>query len=114
MAPTTELSPANGTSFTGDAGGSNRMKQLLRILPLLLLAGCEDSDLYRVGQIAVASLTSSAQKIPRDRPAGIPYASMGLELGDTAQVLFVLGTRMGDELDWFAGDQVFLRTRNGR
>jgi hypothetical protein len=39
---------------------------------------------------------------------------MGMELGSSAQALLVLGTITRDELDWFAGEQIFVRTRNGR
>src|SRR5258708_12307484 len=39
---------------------------------------------------------------------------MGVELGSSAQALLILGTIAQDELDWFAGEQVFVRTRNGR
>ncbi|MDE2473874.1 MAG: YjbF family lipoprotein [Alphaproteobacteria bacterium] len=88
--------------------------RVLPLLPLVLLAGCEDSDLGQLAQLAYTSVTSTPPKIGRDQAAAIPYASMGLELGDTAQVLLVLGTETGNELDWFAGDQVFLRTRNGK
>lgn len=88
--------------------------RILPILSLALLAGCEDSDLGQLAQLAYTSVTSTPPKIGRDQAAAIPYASMGLELGDTAQVLLVLGTETGNELDWFAGDQVFLRTRNGK
>src|SRR5258708_543051 len=39
---------------------------------------------------------------------------MGVELGSSAQALLILGTITQDDLDWFAGEQVFVRTRNGR
>jgi len=86
----------------------------LALLPLALLAGCQDSDLGQLAQLAYTSVTSTPPKVTRDQAAAIPYASMGLELGDTAQVLLVLGTETGNELDWFAGDQLFIRTQNGR
>ena len=88
--------------------------RILGLLPLLLLAGCQDSDLGQLAQLAYTSVTTTPPKITRDQAAAVPYASMGLELGGTAQVLLVLGTETGNELDWFAGDQLFLRTRNGK
>lgn len=88
--------------------------RILGLLPLFLLAGCQDSDLGQLTQLVYTGLTSTPPKITRDQAAAVPYASMGLELGDTAQVLLVLGTETGNELDWFAGDQLFIRTRNGR
>lgn len=90
------------------------MKTLARILPFLLLTGCEDSDIYRLTQFAVTSVSSTAKKVPREQAAAIPYATMGLELGSTPEILLVLGTQTRDELDWFAGDQVLLRTLHGR
>ena len=60
------------------------------------------------------SFDKSAEKIPRERAAAVPYATMGMALGSSAQALLVLGTITQDELDWFAGEQVFIRTRNGR
>ena len=83
-------------------------------LPLLLLGGCEDSDVFRVGTVLVNAITETSEKIPRERAAAIPYATMGLEIGATPELLLVLGTATGNELDWFAGDQVFVRTRDGR
>ena len=90
------------------------MKAFIRILPLLLLGGCEDSDAFRVGTVLVNSITQTPEKISRERAAQIPYASMGLEIGATPQLLLVLGTSVGNELDWFAGEDVFVRTRQGR
>lgn len=90
------------------------VRRILSLLPLLLLAGCEGSDLGELAQLAYTSVTSTPPRVTRDQAAAIPYASMGLELGDTAQVLLVLGTETANELDWFAGDQLFVRTQNGR
>jgi hypothetical protein len=90
------------------------MARILLLLPLLLLAGCQNSDLGELAQLAYTSVTSTPPKVTRDQAAAVPFASMGLELGDTAQVLLVLGTETGNELDWFAGDQLFIRTQNGR
>lgn len=101
-----KLSPMHRTAFP--------VIRIVSLLPLLFLAGCQNSDLSELADIAYTSITATPQKISRDQAAAIPYASMGLELGDTAQVILVLGTESGNELDWFAGDQVFLRTRNGR
>jgi hypothetical protein len=95
-------------------GGRSLMKTIFRVLPLLFLGGCEDSDAFRVGTVLVNSITQSPEKIPRERAAQVPYASMGLEIGATPQLLLVLGTAIGNELDWFAGDEVFVRTRKGR
>lgn len=90
------------------------MRKLLFLPLLFLLAACADSDVVQVGDFVLNSFDKSAQKIPRDRAAAIPYATMGMELGSSAQALLVLGTVAQNELDWFAGEQLFVRTRNGR
>jgi hypothetical protein len=95
-------------------GGNAPMKRVCAILPFLMLASCEDSDVYKVGTVLVNSVTGEPAKIPREQAAAIPYATMGLELGSTPELLLVLGTNTAGELDWYAGDQVFVRTRNGR
>lgn len=81
----------------------------------LLLTGCaRDSDVLRLGSFFLQSINESNEKIPRERAAAVPYATMGMELGSSPQALLVLGTAMQGELDWFAGEQIFVRTRNGR
>ena len=90
------------------------MRKFLFLPLLFLLAACADSDVVQVGDFVLSSFDKTQQKIPRDRAAGIPYATMGMELGPSAQALLVLGTIAQNELDWFAGEQVFVRTRNGR
>lgn len=90
------------------------MKRVFAALPAFMLMACQDSDLYKFGTVLVASATGDVEKIPRDRAAAIPYASMGLELGTTPELLLVLGTSTAGELDWYAGEQVFVRTRKGR
>ena len=91
------------------------MRIFLSIPLVFALAACAaDSDVAQVGNLLLNSFDKSAGKIPRERAAAVPYATMGMELGSSAQALLVLGTITQDELDWFAGEQVFVRTRNGR
>jgi len=91
-----------------------QMSRIWILLACFLTACTRDSDVVRVGSILLQAVRGSAEKIPRERAAAVPYASMGLEFGSSAQVLLVLGTAMGDELDWFAGEQIFVATRRGR
>jgi hypothetical protein len=94
---------------------SRNMKRFWPVPLVLLLAGCvQDSDVVQAGTFLWNSFDKSAEKIPRERAAAVPYATMGMELGSSAQALLILGTITRDELDWFAGEQVFVRTRNGR
>jgi hypothetical protein len=90
------------------------MSRLWILLACCLTACTQDSDVVRVGNILFQAVSGSVEKIPRERAAAIPYATMGMELGSSAQVLLVLGTAGQDELDWFAGEQVFVATRGGR
>src|SRR4029077_1289047 len=113
MVPSPRIGIRSSTEITR-RGRTQPMKRIFVILPALMLMACQDSDLYKVGTVLVASVTDDPEKIPRDRAAAIPYASMGLELGSTPELLLVLGTNTAGELDWYDGDQVFVRTRNGR
>jgi hypothetical protein len=91
------------------------MKKLLWLPTVILLSGCAgDSDVERVGKFLIGNLNGSGAKIPRERVAAVPYATMGMALGSNPEVLLVLGTTTGPELDWFAGENIFLATRQGR
>src|SRR5258708_34877162 len=90
------------------------MRKFLFVPLALLLTACADSDEAQIGTLVLNSFDKSAGKIPRDRAAAVPYATMGVELGSSAQALLILGTIAKNELDWFAGEQVFVRTKNGR
>jgi hypothetical protein len=90
------------------------MNRAILLLPLLVLTACtSDTDLVRTGTFLYNATTMPAEKVPRDRAAAIPYATMGMELGSSAQALLILGTTTSDELDWFSGENIFVRTRRG-
>src|SRR6266566_3876619 len=112
MPPVTGPLPGNGTRFSNREG---YMRRFFCIPLVFLLSACvQDSDVVQAGNFLLNSFDKSAEKIPRERAAAVPYATMGMQLGSSAQALLVLGTITQDELDWFAGEQVFVRTRNGR
>lgn len=90
------------------------IQRLWLLFPLVFLSACQDSDVFKVGTILVNSITQTPEMISRERVASIPYATMGLQLGATPEVLFILGSQNASELDWYAGEDVFVRTRNGR
>ena len=91
------------------------MRKLACLAFVVFLSGCAgDSDVARVGKFLIGTLNGSGEKIPRERVAAVPYASMGLALGSNPEVLLVLGTTVADEQDWFAGESIFLATRQGR
>jgi hypothetical protein len=91
------------------------MRKIITALSLLLLASCStDSDVVQAGNLLWRAVAGSNEKIPRERAAAVPYATMGLELGPNPQALLILGQRRDEESDWFAGDQLFVATRRGR
>ena len=95
--------------------GWRRVQRSGSALAALFLAACSvNSDLERVGGFLLNSVTGSNAKVSREQAAAVPYATMGLELGASNQALLILGTTMGDELDWFAGENLFVATKNGR
>ena len=109
-----------GVSMTREhvpAGQGAKMaskRRLSVILALLALTACTgEPEAFRVGRLLFQSINGS-QKIPRERAAAVPYATMGLELGSSAQVLLTLGTTTGKELDWFAGENIFVATSDGQ
>jgi hypothetical protein len=88
--------------------------RVLWIATAVLLSGCAgDSDVLRVGKFLIGTFNGSGEKITRERAGAVPYATMGLELGANPEVLLVLGTAMGDNQEWFAGDSIFVATRQG-
>ena len=101
-------------SSGGQMEMTRRMSRLLCILPVFLLTACTtDSDLVQVGSFLLNSARGTRETIPRDRAAAIPYATMGMELGSNPQALLILGATTADELDWFAGEDIFVATRQG-
>jgi hypothetical protein len=49
-----------------------------------------------------------------EQAAAVPYATIGIKIGDGPQVMFVLATDSGDHLMWVAGQSAAIETRNGR
>jgi hypothetical protein len=91
-----------------------RMKNLLWLAAVTLLSGCAgDSDVERAGKFLIGTFNGSGEKISRERVAAVPYATMGLTLSSNPEVLLVLGTAMDGDQEWFAGDSIFLATRQG-
>jgi hypothetical protein len=91
-----------------------RRYKLQWLATALFLSACAgDSDVERLGKFLVGTLNGSGEKISRERAAAVPYATMGLALGSNPEVLLVLGTAMADQQEWFAGENIFLATRQG-
>jgi hypothetical protein len=88
------------------------------------LAGCStlpgmssaDSDIGRIGTLLFHAVTGigSANEVPREKVASIPYATLGVQLGSSDQSMLVLASKSGDKLLWLGGRRVAITTRNGR
>lgn len=75
-----------------------------------------DTDVLTLGTLlvhAIGGIGSSAD-VPRERAAGIPYASLGVRFGGSDEAMFVLASRSGDDLLWLGGTNIGIVTRQGR
>ena len=90
-------------------------KTIAAVLPVVLLAACaSDPVSQKLASLAFSYVRGENVKLPREQIAAIPYATMGLEFGFTPQILLVLGQANSDELDWYAGEELFVATQRGR
>lgn len=82
----------------------------------LLLAACNgNSDAARMGQLVWQAMPwRSGTKVTLAQAAAIPYASMGVSLGNGDQGLLVLGAASPTLSEWYAGEEVMIGTRGGR
>jgi hypothetical protein len=84
------------------------------------LAACSDisdvpnSDFAKVGVLIYRQILGGEESVPRERVAAIPYATLGVRLGSSDQVMFVLGSVSGGDLHWIGGKQFAITTHGGR
>jgi len=82
------------------------------------VAGCasESNSVYDLFSSTVTkkSASSGAYPLSDDQIRGIPYATMGLRIGDLAPAVVVLATADGGELQWVSADHVSFYTSGGR
>jgi hypothetical protein len=88
------------------------------------VSGCESSgsvsgfsaDMGKIGGLLLHEIggIGSSGSVPRERAAAIPYATMGVRLGDSDQAMFVLASKNGDDLMWLGGKSIAVVTRHGR
>ncbi len=88
-------------------------------LGLPLLAACssdQESDtsdaLKMLGQSF--ALYTGGGEITRDQAAAVPFASIGVSMGDSAQTLLVLATRSRDTSLWTSAARIAIETQSGR
>ncbi|HEY5238198.1 MAG TPA: YjbF family lipoprotein [Rhizomicrobium sp.] len=95
------------------------MRRLLAILPVaLLLAACSsnsNTDTLKLGQLIYQQLGAAfgGGDVPRERAASIPYASIGVRLGGGPEVMLILTSASGQDLQ-FLGGGVSITIRGGR
>ena len=80
------------------------------------LAACssdEGSDWSMVFQLA-KNYWNGPPAITLQQAGAIPYATIGVRIGDGPQAIFVLASSEGGDLLWVLGRSVALGTRNGR
>jgi hypothetical protein len=92
-----------------------RVLLLVSVAAVATACGTNNSDTARMGRMMLQAIEGrDAQMIPRDRAAAVPYASLGVQVGDGDQGLLVLGTAAPPNLEWYGGEDIMVRTRDGR
>jgi hypothetical protein len=82
-------------------------------LPLAACSSDPGSDYESVFTMA-RDYFAGAPPISLDQAAAVPYASIGVRIGDGPQVLLVLATQNGDDTMWVAGRSVAIAMHDGR
>ncbi len=81
-------------------------------------AGCasDSNSVYNLFSSTVSSRSSSSGDYPlsAEQIRGIPYATLGLRVGDLAPAVVVLATIEGGDLQWVSADHVSFFTSGGR
>jgi len=90
-------------------------KNVLVVLPILLLAACGGNrGAAKLATHVLDDLSGNNREVSRETVAGLPDATMGLEWDFSPQVLLVLGSSVAGELSWFSDNRIFVATRQGR
>jgi hypothetical protein len=85
---------------------------LISVFALTLASGCQTTT-GRYVTLMYESLTHEAQSVSRDAAAGIPFATIGLQVRGSDQVLLILATNENDVLEWDS-PRLTVKTRQGR
>jgi hypothetical protein len=76
------------------------------------LAGCGVTA-QKYTDLAWAQITGETPVVTREQAAAIPYASIGVQSGNSNQVVLVLGTIQDGSAQWLSR-QILVTTRDGR
>jgi hypothetical protein len=105
--------------LAGNVSHERTMKRtpqnVFAILAFALLSCCAgNANSEKLTNLFFNYVKGTVEKVPREKAAAIPYPTMGLEFGYTPEVLLVLATATPEELDWYAGEALFVATQHGR
>jgi hypothetical protein len=106
-----------------ESGNLNR-RALMSILATAPLAGCgsdstsqSSNDLnYSIlgDAIAVTLGLKEGARVSREEAAAIPYSTIGIRVGNSAQGLLVLGSKTGVSCLWTSSSRIVVVTEGGR
>ena len=81
-----------------------------------LLGGCSsigNSDAKSVYTIAKSTWNDSGTDVTLDEAAAVPFATIGVRVGDSTQMLLILATDAGGQRLWTSSARIAITTRNG-
>ena len=101
---------------------SSCLRPLVRnaaLVALCALTACSSGtigggDLGQLYQMTRAMWGSAGQDVTLAEAASVPYASMGVRIGDGAQAMIILAGDTGGERLWTSASHITLVTRDGR
>ncbi|HEY0282764.1 MAG TPA: YjbF family lipoprotein [Rhizomicrobium sp.] len=86
---------------------------------VLLLGGCADTAIFGGDAAAIYAAVknswgASGKKVTLEEAAAVPYASMGVRLGNSPQAMIILAGDSDGQRLWTSGAGVAIMTRAGR
>ena len=96
---------------------SSPIREAVLIACALGLASCSSdsgADWSQLYEAAKLTFASDAGSVTLKEAAAVPYASMGVRVGDGAQAMVVLASGMQSEELWTSSARIALLTRGGR
>jgi hypothetical protein len=84
---------------------------------VFVLAGCSvigGGDAGSLYEIAKNVWSGSSKKVTLEEAASVPYASMGIRLGGSPEVMIILAGDMGGQRLWTSAAKIAITTKDGR
>ena len=82
-----------------------------------VLAGCSaigGGDIASIYEIAKNVWSDRSRKVTLEEAASVPYASMGIRLGDSSEVMIVLAGDTNGQSLWTSSAKIAITTQGGR